>query len=137
MSLKEKTKILLIKNRIFFINVDNYLQNETLVITYKKKEDITRKRIKYKGIGYKIFLLKNKRLLYLKVGLSFKPIIKLPSSITSVKFKKGNVLFVSNNKIQLGNFIEKLYRIKPQHTYKLKGIILSYKRKKIKIVKKK
>lgn len=136
---KTNSKIFIINNRSLFCNQNNY-SNSLLSKITNKIENIkqTKKKINYKGLGYKVFkILNNKNTLVFKIGKSHLSYFKLNNQITNVVIKKNRIVLNSTNISELGNSIEKIYKLKPQNRYKLKGFYMKNKLKKIKEVKKK
>jgi len=110
----------------------NLLSNLKLILTSS-----FRSKLLLKGLGYKCIVDKESKKLSLKVGFSHSVDIALPRDIKSVFVSKENIVVESKDKISLGNFIHKLYIIKPTNAYKEKGFILGNTKVKLKEIKKK
>lgn len=94
-----------------------------------------KKKISLNGLGYKCFILETK--LAFKLNLSHSLEVEIPNFITRITQKKNVFLFEANDKILLGNFVEKIYNLRPSDVYKAKGFSLDSKLKIIKEVNKK
>lgn len=95
---------------------------------------VFRKKIILSGLGYKCIFKDN---LSFKLGYSHNSIFDLETHIKNVSVKKENILLESTDRIFLGNFLEKIYLLKPCDTYKGKGFKIESKNKKLKEIKKK
>jgi large subunit ribosomal protein L6 len=102
---------------------------------FKDKKEVFVKRIKIKGLGYKIS--KEEDNLILNLGYS-KPIkTKIPTQISNIIVKKTIVVVESLDKVFLGNFASLLFSLKKRDIYKGKGLSLEYSNSKLKAIKKK
>lgn len=97
--------------------------------------NLHKKKMYLNGLGYKCQIL-NKKLSF-KLNLSHGLNVDVPSHITKMSQKKNILLFESNDKILLGNFVEQIYNLRPSDVYKAKGFFLDSKSKIIKEVNKK
>lgn len=95
-----------------------------------------KKKLRYKGLGFKINV-ETEKLLTFKIGLSHIISLEIPVYISKVTVKKKDIVFESNDKILLGDFVEKIYRLKYPDAYKGKGFLIPGKIKKLKEIKKK
>ncbi|HND45616.1 MAG TPA: hypothetical protein PLC61_04365 [Chitinophagales bacterium] len=96
---------------------------------------IYKKKLFLKGLGYKVIVENN--CLSFKLNLSHDLKMDLPPYIKRVVVNKTNIVFESYDSILLGNFIEKIYNLKPKDNYKGKGFSLKSKVVPIKEIKKK
>jgi len=116
--------------------VDLKSNNFKDVISYKNTNVSShKKKIYLNGLGYKCFILEKK--LAFKLNLSHSLEVEIPNFITKITQKKNVFLFEANDKILLGNFVEKIYNLRPSDVYKVKGFSLDSKLKIIKEVNKK
>jgi len=124
----------------------NILYQKTIVnkelkkITANKKPfQMAKKKLILKGLGYKAEV--ENRNLSLKVNFSHPTNINLPNFISKIKTtKKSRKFFVNleaSDKILLGNFTQKIFKIKPVDSYKGKGFRIRGKKVKLKEIKKK
>ena len=112
-----------------FINVLMEIKNS--------KNCCFKQKLFLKGLGYRCNVdLKNKILIF-KIGFSNSISVDIPDYISNVIIKKTFLLFESTDKILLGNFIHKVYKLRTSDVYKGKGFSFPYKQKKLKIIKKK
>ena len=101
----------------------------------KEKQEAFVKRIRIKGLGYKI--LREENDLILNLGYS-KPIkTGIPTQISNIIIKKSIVVLESLDKVFLGNFASLLFSLKKRDIYKGKGLSLEYSSSKLKVIKKK
>jgi len=100
-----------------------------------EKLRIYKKKLFLKGLGYKV-LVENNTLSF-KLNLSHDLKMDIPSYIKKVVVNKTNIVFESYDLVLLGNFIEKIYNLKPKDNYKGKGFSLKSKVVPIKEIKKK
>lgn len=106
------------------------------ILSFKEiKTGVYKKKIYLNGLGYKCQILEKK--LAFKLNLSHNLEIEIPSYIIKVTQKKNILLFESGDKILLGNFIEKIYNLRPADAYKAKGFSLDSKSQILKEVNKK
>jgi large subunit ribosomal protein L6 len=159
--LKIKSKIYLVIEEKCFLELPNYIltlkEGNTLKFTVQNNQlekihvsffnlltnlklllaNSFRRKLLLKGLGYKCTVDKETRKLSLKIGFSHPVDIFLPSDIKAVTVFKENIVIESKDKISLGNFVHKLYTIKPTNAYKEKGFILDTTKVKLKEIKKK
>jgi len=102
----------LIKNSIF----------DEFTTEVSKKLNVVRKKLSLKGLGYKI-ILEDKNLVF-KLNFSHSTKMEIPDYITRVIIGKTKVIFESSDSILLGNYIEKIYNLRPKDNYKRKGFSL-------------
>lgn len=111
------------------------VNNITVLEINSAEPKLFRKKIGLKGLGYKVFLENN--CLIFKLNFSHPVSFEVPSYITNVIINKKSLVFESYDYIFLGNFIEKIYNLRPKDNYKGKGFNLKSKVVPIKVVKKK
>lgn len=97
-------------------------------LNLKKKLDLV-------GLGYKVIRSK----FYLKFKLGYSHIIRvmIPKEIKRFSGNKKKICMESVDKIKLGNFLQKIFRLRSYDCYKGKGLSFSNKTKKLKQFKKK
>lgn len=91
--------------------------------TLNLTEKIYKKRLFLRGLGYKCNLEKN--VLVFKLNLSHIVKINIPFYITKTIVSKSVITFESYDKVLLGSFCEKVYRLRPVNIYQQKGFIIS------------
>ena len=96
---------------------------------------IYKKKMFLKGLGYKVVAENN--VLIFKLNLSHELKMDIPSYIKRVVINKTNLVFESYDSVLLGNFIEKIYNLRPKDNYKGKGFSLKSKVVPLKEIKKK
>lgn len=102
------------------------------------KEEVTfKKKLRLKGLGFKISVDMIKRELLLKLGYSHLVNVEIPHYITNIKVKKSIILLESFDKIALGDFLKKVYDLRKADCYKGKGFSGQYEKRKLKVIKKK
>jgi hypothetical protein len=94
------------------------------------------KKLTLKGLGYKALLLDNKSVLSLKLGLSHS--IKIPIKLDEMRLKinKKTITMKGFSATNVGNFAEKICRLKLPDSYKGKGIWYKNRDKVLKVLKK-
>lgn len=91
-----------------------YLKSEL-----EKLNKTFKKKLTLKGLGYRINLLENKKI-ELKLGFSHLIRLNIPAKIR-VKAKKNFMSVEGNDKVLLGNFVDKIISLKSPDSYKGKG----------------
>ena len=112
-----------------FINVLTEIKN-CKIFLFKQK-------LFLKGLGYRCNVDLEKKNLLFKIGLSHILTINIPNYVKNIVVKKTFLLFESTDKILLGNFMNKIYKLKESDIYKGKVFSFPYKKKKLKLIKKK
>lgn len=137
MELYVKNKSLLkIKDNIKYDLVDLTKNSYKSIDSYEKfEQSFFKKKIYLNGLGYKCQTVENK--LLFKLNLSHSLEVNIPKYITKVTQKKNIILFESKDKIMLGNFLNKIYQLRPSDAYKGKGFSLDSTIKVLKEVNKK
>lgn len=98
---------------------------------------LTRKKILLKGLGYKATLLDDKKSLDLKIGFShFVKILIAPDKV-KLKINKKTITIKGFIAADVGNFAEKIRRLKLPDSYKGKGIWYKNENRTLKLLKKK
>lgn len=101
-------------------------------------EELTfKKKLRLKGLGFRISVDMIKRQLSLKLGYSHLVNVEIPYYITNIRSKKGVMLLESFDKIALGDFLKKVYDLRKADSYKGKGFSGQYEKRKLKVIKKK
>ncbi len=121
-------------------NTSNFVDISSKLIAQINQEmpdklRIYKKKMFLKGLGYKV-IVENKTLSF-KLNLSHELKIEIPVYIKRVTVNKTNIVFESYDSVLLGNFVEKIYNLKPRDSYKGKGFFLKSKVVPIKEIKKK
>jgi ribosomal protein L6P/L9E len=111
------------QNLDFFIKIFNNLYKKVLFLN---------------GVGYRINLLSEKKILECKIGYSHLKYLEIPESIiVKISGKKNVVQIQGSEKSELGNFVGRLINLRKPDSFKAKGFSLKYEQKKLKPVKKK
>lgn len=118
---------------------DTFIKQVTQLV--KKPDQIYKKKLVLKGLGFRMSLEKKENgvgeKLSLKLGYSHLVDVDIPAFISSVRLKKNILILESTNKVQLGDFAASIQRTKPPETYKEKGIYFAGDKVKLKPIKKK
>ena len=135
-SINKIEKRLLLKNvsnsnNGLFFQFSQQLQFElnNLSINYKKK-------LILKGLGYRAVVNEEAKIVEFKLGFSHLIRLRIPEKI-KIKVKKQFINLESKDKILLGNFVNKIVKLKSPDSYKGKGFWYKYQNKTLKVVKKK
>jgi len=92
------------------------------------------KKIIIKGMGYRVY---NQKLnIYFKIGYSHLKSVFLPQDI-SIRITKKTLILICGKKYLLGNFFNRILKLKKLNIYKEKGLLSPYKKIVLKTVKKK
>jgi hypothetical protein len=102
-----------------------------------KEESNFKKKLRLKGLGFRISVDMIKRELSLKLGYSHLVNVEIPYYITNIKAKKNIMLLESFDKMALGDFLKKVYDLRKADSYKGKGFSGQYEKRKLKVIKKK
>ena len=102
---------------------------KNLTVVFKKK-------LILKGLGFRVLLNETNDLAQFKLGFSHLINIKLPENLR-LKVRKNLISIECNDKILLGNFVNKIVSLRNQDSYKEKGFSYKYEKKILKIIKKK
>ncbi len=108
---------------------------EEIKLQIPDKLRIYKKKMFLKGLGYKVIVENN--VLSFKLNLSHELKLDIPSYIKRVVVNKTNLVFESYDSVLLGNFVEKIYNLRPKDNYKGKGFSLKSKVVPLKEIKKK
>lgn len=101
---------------IFVKEISNLLPN---------KLKIVKKKLFLRGLGYKV-IHENNSLIF-KLNFSHSVVMGIPNYVTRVIIGKTKIVLESYDSILLGNFVEKIYNLRPKDNYKRKGFSLSSK----------
>jgi len=131
---KTETSILLIQNFSGHLKSINgfhtYLKNFILNFQTPAKKTLI-----LRGLGLKATIHDN--MLKMKLGYSHENIIKIePNSTSNFFIGKKSISIIDYNKLSLGNFAEKVYRLKKANCYKGRGLYFKQKKIVIKTIKK-
>ena len=113
----------LTKIRVFLSIIQNILISKISTVYFN--------HLKIYGLGFRISLLKEKKL-RIDFGWSHVVFFNIPTNIFVLK-KKTELLFYSNNKIELDNFIHLLTSFYQRSPYTLKGIFNIHQKINVKI----
>jgi large subunit ribosomal protein L6 len=126
---------------VFFLqnnqDLSSFVAFKTLVSNALHSKTLLRKRLLLYGLGYKVRC--TKRRLVFKIGFSHQIQLKRPKDIKrliQIK-KKPKFTLESYDKIQLGNFANRVFNLKKLNSYKQKGFRFASSKKKLKPFKKK
>jgi large subunit ribosomal protein L6 len=87
---------------------------------FKNSENIFKKRLILKGLGFRINLFEEKRKVEFKLGFSHLIQLDIPQNI-KIKTKKNIMNIEGPDKVLLGNFVDKIISLKLPDCYKGKG----------------
>jgi hypothetical protein len=133
MVLKDKNKLFIESKKpkgLFFTKFIDTLHIWLLERPIKKK-------ILLKGLGFKAILSENNKILELKIGLSHSVKVPILSDKIRLKVNKKTITmrgFISTN---IGNFSERIRRLKSPDSYKGKGLWYKNENRTLKLLKKK
>ena len=114
------------KNETFKLGFLKFIQN---------LNDKIIKKLILRGLGLKVSLQEDKKILELKLGYSHVIFIKIPQTI-SVSLLKKRILIEGYNSVDVGNFAFKLKSLRLPNSYKAKGLWYNHEQIKLKIIKK-
>lgn len=147
---KKLTKFIFLSSVIDFAFTDSSIRLTALnsEVLYKFVEELNslkfvgeeltfKKKLRLKGLGFRISVDMMKRELSLKLGYSHLISLDIPDYITNIKSKKNVMLLESLDKVALGDFFKKIYDLRKADAYKGKGFSAQYEKRKLKIIKKK
>lgn len=106
----------------------------------KKPIDETnfKKKLRLKGLGFRIAVDMLTRELSLKLGYSHMVKVKIPNYVTNIRTTKKNLMLIESfDKIALGDFVKYISYLRKADSYKGKGFSGQYEKKKLKVIKKK
>jgi large subunit ribosomal protein L6 len=97
----------------------------------------TKKKILLKGLGFKAIMLENNKILGLKIGLSHFVRVPLLSDKMSLKINIKTITVKGFISTDIGNFAERIRRLKLPDSYKGKGFWYKNENRTLKLLKKK
>lgn len=97
----------------------------------------SRKKIFLKGLGYKANLSENKEVLNLKIGLSHPTNVFILSNRIHLKINKNIIAIKGNSPTEVGDFAERIRKLRFPDSYKGKGIWYKNEIRILKVLKKK
>jgi hypothetical protein len=106
-------------------NVDAEVKSEFLnrmIGWIKESSKFFRSKLLLKGLGYKVNVSNNQRELNLKLGYSKIRTILIPTTRIMVKTSKTMITVQGHNLSDVGNFAQKIRRLRQPDLYKGKGI---------------
>ena len=132
---------------VYFINIISFYQNKKFLFLFNSKKKLTYfinqlskglKQLIYgyyieillKGVGFSIFLYKNKYIFF-DLGFSHFICLKIPKNIIIKRFKNRFVIF-GFNKMEINNFYKVIKDLKSFDFYKGKGFMLKNQKIKLK-----
>lgn len=113
-----------------FLNELELLKSSVENVNFKKK-------LRLKGLGFRINVDLPKEEIILKLGYSHLITLEIPDFITNVKVKKNLMLIESFDKVSLGDFVKRILDLRKADVYKGKGFSGQYDKRKLKVIKKK
>ena len=150
---KDVTKFVFLPENIFYEFGDTFvkleaksesstigLSNFLKELDFLKKsvdESNFKKKLRLKGLGFRITVDMSIRELVLKLGYSHLVKVNIPEYIINIRSKKNLMLIESFDKIALGDFVKKILDLRKADAYKGKGFSGHYEKKKLKVIKKK
>ena len=109
-----------------------------LILNFKKGIDVlSKKRIKIKGLGYRISQSENLKFLIFKLGYSHVCVLEVPTDELTVSVRKSNVIVEGVEKARIGNFVSKIRSLRIPDNYKGKGFWYKYQKENLKEINKK
>lgn len=96
-----------------------------------------RKKIFLKGLGFKADLSENKEILNLKIGVSHPIKVFIPSNKILLKINKKIISIKGSSPAEVGDFAERIRRLRFPDSYKGKGIWYKNEIRVLKVLKKK
>lgn len=129
------------KDNILYFSVNNekflftLLNFKNIVSKFALKNNIFKKKLKVNGLGFRI--TKQQEGINFKIGYSHLISLKLPGEITKFSTRKKKLKIESFDKIKLGNFAYKVYKLRKADIYKGKGFSFWNAKQKLKEIKKK
>lgn len=114
-------------------NIDGfYIYLKNFILNFRGP---SKKTLILRGLGLKATIQND--LLKLKLGYSHENIIKIyPNNTSSLFLGKKSITIIDYNKLNLGNFAQKIYCLKKANCYKGRGLYFKEKKIITKIVKK-
>jgi hypothetical protein len=88
---------------------------------YKNFERPFRKKLIMRGLGFKVNLTENNKSLKLKLGFSHSIDLRIPKEV-SIKINKQSINLEGFNKTSVGNFANKIRKLRLPDSYKGKGV---------------
>lgn len=117
------------KYNSIFLNFSNNIKHFT------QKSSLFKQKLRINGLGFKITNANNS--INFKLGYSHLISISTPKAITKFSPRKKKVKIESFDKIKLGNFINKVYKLRKSDAYKGKGFSFWNVKQTLKEIKKK
>ncbi len=124
---------------IFWSNFYNDLSNffNLFLIFLKKNNNVVKKKLLLKGLGFRVSFSEDKSKLILKLGYSHLIEINIPNKNFHINLQKNSLILQGEDSILLGNFCNVLRNLKPADSYKGKGFSFRNQKIQLKPVKKK
>lgn len=124
--LKEKQQ--LVQLNLFF----------NLLLEFKKRKYVSvKKKLKLKGLGFRINLSSDLKFIELKLGYSHSISILIPENTVKVTIQKNILIVEGFDKVEVGNFLNRIRLLKTPDSYKGKGFWYPYEKENLKVIKKK
>lgn len=103
----------------------------------KSRNLIIKKKLRLKGLGFRINLSSDLNFLELKVGFSHQILLPIPFNKIKVIIQKNICIVEGFNKVDVGNFLSSIRSSKIPDDYKGKGFWYSNQKENLKVIKKK
>jgi len=131
-------------NAVYFQNKDlkdSPVLFENFILNLKSlnysEDNIFKKKLRLKGLGFRINVDMKIRVLSLKLGYSHLINVSIPDFITMIRSKKNVMLLEAFDQVALGDFSRRIYDLRKPDIYKGKGFSFKHEKKKLKVIKKK
>ncbi len=100
--------------------IDNF--NNSLNVFLKNLNRPYRKKLYLKGLGFRVSVSEDKKILSLKLGYSHVSSLAIPINRISLKINKNIIAVEGFNAVEVGNFASKIRSLRNPDIYKGKGI---------------
>lgn len=118
----------LVNFNLFFNLIFQFSKNRNLII---------KKKLRLKGLGFRMCLSTDLNSLELKLGLSHSIVLRIPSNKIKITLQKNVCIVEGFNKVDVGNFSSLICSLKRPDDYKGKGFWYSNQKENLKVIKKK
>ena len=124
----DKKKNLALQYASFLRSLFSFCKNSTVI--HKKK-------LKLKGLGYRVSFGSSNNILEFKLGFGHLVSLSIPKEKIKVILFKTVIIIEGFSKVEVGNFAQKIRSLRTPDIYKGKGFWYSYEKEKLKAIKKK
>ena len=100
-------------------------------------DKVCRRKIIFKGLGYKATLSENRSKLNLKLGFSHALGLVIPTDRVNIKIVKNAITILGHDRTEVGNFARRIHRFRTPDAYKGKGVWYKNERRSLKELRKK